>query len=297
MMPKIHTIDLHFLTDRSIAAYIVESSEGPILIETGPHSTFKRLKESCEALGFAIADIQHVLLSHIHFDHAGAAWAFAEHGAKVYVHPLGFKHLKDPTRLYNSAKMIYKDQMETLWGIMKEIPENLLVSVENEAKISIGEHKWIAWHTPGHARHHIAWQLGHSVFSGDVGGVVVGDGPVVPPCPPPDIDLEAWMKSIETLRGLNLEELYLTHFGRVTNVSQHLSDLEEILWDWANWIKEKMEAGLSQEEMIGAFETYDKDRLVKGGVGIEALKSYSVANPARFSVAGLTRYWEKKARA
>ena len=297
MMPKIHTIDLHFLTERSIAAYIVESSEGPILIETGPHSTYKRLTEACRELGFAMQDIQHVLLTHIHFDHAGAAWALAAHGAKVYVHPLGYKHLKDPSRLYNSAKMIYKDQMETLWGIMKKIPENLLISVENEAKISIGEHEWVAWHTPGHARHHIAWQLGTRVFSGDVGGVVVGEGPVVPPCPPPDIDLEAWMESIEILRGLNLEELYLTHFGKVTNVSQHLSDLEEILWDWAHWIKDKLESGLSQKEMIGAFEAYDKDRLIKGGVGPEALESYSVANPARFSVAGLARYWEKKAKA
>ncbi|MEM9721688.1 MAG: MBL fold metallo-hydrolase [Bacteroidota bacterium] len=296
MMPKIHTIDLHFLTNRSIAAYVVESSDGPILVETGPHSTYERLTEACKALGFSMSDFRHVLLTHIHFDHAGAAWAIAAHGAKVYVHPLGYKHLKDPTRLYNSAKIIYKDQMETLWGIMKSIPEEQLISVAHQTSIQIGEHKWTAWHTPGHARHHIAWQLDSQVFSGDVGGVLVGDGPVVPPCPPPDIDLEAWKESIDLLTGLNLEALYLTHFGKVGNVVEHLQELEKILWDWALWIKDKMEQGLSQEDMVATFEAYDRDRLVSNGVDSEALKSYSVANPARFSVAGLARYWEKKVK-
>ena len=115
----VHIIDLHFQMDHTIASFVVETAEGPVVIETGPHSVYPQLVSGLQKLGYQPADVKHVLLTHIHFDHAGAAWAFAEQGATVYVHPRGWKHLQDPTRLYNSAKRIYQDQMETLWGDMQ----------------------------------------------------------------------------------------------------------------------------------------------------------------------------------
>ena len=93
-MSKIHIIDLHFRElEKTIASFLVETSEGPVLIETGPYSTFPFLKKGIEAIGYKIEDIRHVLLTHIHLDHAGAAWALARHGAKIYVHPKGYHHL------------------------------------------------------------------------------------------------------------------------------------------------------------------------------------------------------------
>ena len=296
-MPTIHTLDLQFQSDKTIAAYLIESSEGPILVETGPHSTFNRLEEACDEVGVKLKDIQHVLVTHIHFDHAGAAWALAQHGARVYVHPLGYKHLKDPTRLYNSAKMIYQDQMESLWGRMEQIPETQLEKVEHGASLTIGEHNLIAWHTPGHARHHIAWQLGQTVFTGDVGGCAIFGGPVTPPCPPPDIDIESWMHSIELIRGLKAENLYLTHFGSISEVEAHLDALEKILWEWANWIKEQMDQGASVEAMIDGFQAYTHEQLEAYGMGRQQIHRYDIANPARFSVSGLMRYWSKKREA
>ncbi|MEO0473412.1 MAG: MBL fold metallo-hydrolase [Bacteroidota bacterium] len=293
----IHTLDLQFHVSQSIAAFVVESSAGPILVETGPHSTYQTLCEGLAGLGYQPEDVRHVLLSHIHFDHAGAAWAFAKSGATVYVHPRGWKHLQDPTRLYNSAKRIYGDQMEALWGLMEQIEPEKLIAVEDEQQIGIGDKSFTAWHTPGHASHHIVWQLEDVVFTGDVAGCKVGKGPVVPPCPPPDINLEDWENSIAVLRKLNPSSIYLTHFGEVKDVSNHLDALSSILWDWANWMKPHWEAGKQVLEVVPAFKAYAAAQLAEAGVPDADIPKYEAANPAWMSVAGLMRYWQKKAEA
>lgn len=291
----IHTLDLHFQVPNSIAVYVIETTEGPVLVETGPHSRFAHLEAELKKLGYRPADFKHVFVTHIHFDHAGAAWAFAEQGATIYVHPRGWKHMHDPERLYNSAKRIYGDMMEPLWGIMKAIPEELLIAVENEQEIKVGEKVFKSWHTPGHANHHIAWQMGDIIFTGDVGGCRIPNGPVVPPCPPPDINLEAWADSIRTLRAQNPSALYLTHYGKVDNPSKHLDELEFILNDWAQWIKAAWEKGQSQQEMMPGFIAHTDEQLRSAGVVDKSeLKKYEAANPAYMSVAGLIRYWQKK---
>src|SRR5690606_16623004 len=111
----------------------------------------------------------------------------AEKGANIYLHPLGAKHLADPSRLMASAKMIYQERMDELWGQMHPIPENQLIRVEDYETITVGDTKIKSLHTPGHAIHHIAWQINDLIFTGDVAGVKIGAGPVQPPCPPPDI--------------------------------------------------------------------------------------------------------------
>jgi glyoxylase-like metal-dependent hydrolase (beta-lactamase superfamily II) len=290
----IQVFDLHFKTDQTIAAFLVETSAGPILIETGPHSVFEHLQAALAEHGYQPKDIQHVFLSHIHFDHAGAAWAFAEQGATVYVHPAGYRHLQDPTKLYQSAKRIYGDAMESLWGEMHIISEDRLVSVADEQVIEVGEQRLQAWHTPGHASHHIAWQWGEVIFTGDVAGVRIGDGPVVPPCPPPDIFLEAWFDSIQTLRRLAPRALYLTHFGRVEDVDPHLDQLEAALRSWADWMKGPFEAGRAPEEITPAFQAYVAGQLREAGLDEAGVAQYEAANPSWMSVAGLLRYWKKR---
>lgn len=291
----IHILDLHFQTDHTIASFVVETTEGPVLIETGPHSVLPYLETGLAGLGYRLSDIQHVLLSHIHFDHAGAAWALAQAGAQVHVHPFGYRHLLDPTKLYQSAKRIYGDQMEALWGDMQPIAEAQLHEVADEAKLVIGEHTFKAWHTPGHAVHHIAWQLGEVIFTGDVAGVKIGEGPVVPPCPPPDINLEDWKASLNRLRALQPKALYLTHFGLVDDYAAHFDQLEGMLDDWAAWIKPHWEAGKSPTEVTPDFQAYAATQLRKAGLDAHQVDQYEAANPAWMSVAGLMRYWKKKA--
>jgi len=294
-MNQIHTIDLNFQgLSNAVAAFVVETSDGPVLIETGPHSTLPALEQGLEAIGYSMQQVRHVLVTHIHLDHAGAAWAFAESGATIYVHPLGSAHLGNPERLMQSAKMIYQDAMDRLWGEMRPIAPERLKTVEHEEEIIIGDTVFKAWHTPGHAIHHIAWQLETVAFTGDVGGVRIADGLVAPPCPPPDINVEAWQTSLALLHSLDLSAIYLTHFGRVGEVKGHLDELEQRLLNWAAWMQPYFEQQTNPETITPLFQAFVHEELVASGLDAEALARYELANPSWMSVAGLLRYWKKR---
>jgi len=296
MALDVTTLDHHFRGEKnSIGSFLIESKDGLILVESGPHSTFPILKKAIEQAGFKTEDIKHVLLTHIHFDHAGAAWVFAEMGARVYVHTLGYKHMLDPTRLYASAKMIYQDMMEELWGDMKPIDVNLLVEVKDGDQLEIGEHKIDAIYTPGHAKHHLAYRLADVVFTGDVAGARINGGPVIPPCPPPDIDIELWISSIDSLLGLvGVQRYYLTHYGEVKDIIEHMQELKEVLVDYAQFIKPYFDTGSAPEEILPDFIRFVDEKLKKQGVDERDIGAYAVANPASMSVPGLLRYWSKK---
>jgi len=295
MMATIHTIDLVFLEElQTIASFLVETSEGPVLIDTGPESTWPQLQKGINLLGYQLSDIKHVLLTHIHFDHAGAAWQLAELGAMIHVHPLGLPHLASPERLWNSAAQIYGDEMERLWGIMKPIPEFRLQEALDGDILRFGEMEIKALHTPGHAIHHIAWQLGEVIFTGDVAGVKINQGPVVPPCPPPDIHIENWKKSIALLKDQKPKSLYLPHFGKIDQPQAHLNELEEMLDDWANWMKGFYGQQIDQDVITTKFINYTKDQLAAKGVKEKDIVRYEHANPSWMSVAGLLRYWKLK---
>jgi len=293
----IHTLDLHFLGfERAIATFLIETPEGPVLIESGPYSTFPHLKEELDKIGYKPSDVKHVLLTHIHFDHAGAAWAFAQEGAQIFVHPFGAGHLAQPEKLWQSAKRIYQGDMERLWGEMQAIPTEQITPVDHEQPVVIGDTSFRAWHTPGHASHHVAWQMNEVVFTGDVAGVKIkpDDKIVEPPCPPPDINVEDWLNSIKIIRELNPKKLYLTHFSKVDNVDWHLNELERRLMEWSNWVRAKMELGQSIEETVPEFKRWVAGQLKHEGVSEEAILQYEAANPSFMSVSGLMRYWKKK---
>ena len=147
---KVITIDLEFLGyKKAIASYLIESQDGLILVDTGPYTCFKVLRQKLKDIAKNIEDIKHVLLTHIHLDHSGAAWALAELGANIYVHPIGTPHLIDPYRLISSAKRIYKDDMEKLWGKIGPISVAQVYTVTHEEVLSIGEHDITVWFTPG----------------------------------------------------------------------------------------------------------------------------------------------------
>ncbi len=291
----IHVLDLKFLGfDQAIAAFLIETGDGPVLIETGPYSTFGNLSDQVKMAGFDIDDIKHVLLTHIHLDHAGAAWALAKKGAAIYVHPFGAGHLQHPLKLMESAKRIYGDQMDYLWGDMKDILHTHIHTPEDEQVIDIGGVEFQALYTPGHAKHHIAWKLRDTLFSGDVAGVKIGEGPVVPPCPPPDINLEDWNRSIDLILESNINEIYLTHFGPIQDINAHFEQLRTMLNDWGLWIKKRWEAGETVDEMTPKFSEYTEKQLRDLGVDDLGVKQYEAANPSWMSVAGLSRYWKKK---
>jgi glyoxylase-like metal-dependent hydrolase (beta-lactamase superfamily II) len=300
---KIHITDLDFLgLPHSIAVFVVEGPDGLCLVECGPASTLPHLRKAFSGRGWAMSDFKQVFLSHIHFDHAGAAWAFADAGAQIYVHPKGLPHMAAPERLYQSAQMIYGDAMERLWGEMRPIPEQQLIApADGEAVQAAGLLFW-AHYTPGHAVHHIAWECSDPisgeqvVFTGDVAGVRIDGGPVMPPCPPPDINVEDWQQSLQLLRQLTAQRLFLTHFGEVPDKQEHLDALEARLLAWAAWMKPYAERGEAHENIVPEFEQFVRSELLIAGVSEANLARYEAANPAFMSVAGLMRYWRKKMR-
>jgi glyoxylase-like metal-dependent hydrolase (beta-lactamase superfamily II) len=293
---KIHTIDLDFQGIKQvIAAFAIEHEDGLVLIESGPYSCWTRLKQGLHELGFEASDVTHLLLTHVHFDHAGAAWALAQVGAKVYVHPSGERHLADPDRLWNSAARIYGEAgMELLWGKMEGIPHEQLISCEDGQIVQAGNLSLIAHHSPGHAKHHIAWQLEDALFTGDVGGVRILGGPVEPPCPPPDIDAIAWRESISKLRSLaEVKHLYLTHFGlQESNVQEHWDTLEKRLEEWIAFVEQR--PALSDEALITEFDRFvASTRSAYAG----AEDAYALANPSSMSVSGIRRWISKRNQA
>jgi glyoxylase-like metal-dependent hydrolase (beta-lactamase superfamily II) len=294
---SIRVLDLHFGAPGTIAAFVLDSRDGPVLVETGPDSTYPALVSGLNAADVSPEEVRHVLLTHIHLDHAGAAWRLAALGATVYVHPVGAPHLEDPSKLLASARRIYGDRMDTLWGRLEPIsPESVRV-VEDGEVLRIGGLRIEALHTPGHANHHIAYRVDGMVFTGDVAGVRMVGGPIVPPCPPPDINLEEWRASIARLAALDAGALYLTHFGRVDDVGDHLEGLGHSLETFASWVRERLNRGDEEAALVPLFEAYTEGFLAAQGCGQPMLARYALANPAFMSVAGLARYWRRRDKA
>jgi len=295
-MIKVNEINLDFQGKLfAISSFLIDTSEGPVLIESGPYSTIKSLEIGVQNNGYQLSDIKHVLLTHIHLDHGGAAWYLAEQGATIHLHPLGYKHMHDPSKLLASAQKLYGSMMDELWGTLKPIPAEKLNQVEDNAQLSIGNRVFKAIYSPGHAVHHIAWKLDHVIFTGDVAGICINEGPVVPPCPPPDINIEDWIISID--RILTYEEVdtyYLTHGGKVQNCQIHMEKLRHMLRRYADFILPHYKKGTPVQDLIGPFNTFTKELLIKQGADQKDLDIYEGSNPSFMAVAGLMRYWKKK---
>ncbi|HEY6760731.1 MAG TPA: MBL fold metallo-hydrolase [Baekduia sp.] len=266
-------IDVHFQdTAHAVCTHQVDG----YVVDPGPESSVATL---FAALGDEAP--RAVLLTHIHLDHAGAAGALVERwpDLEVWVHRNGARHIIDPSRLVASAQRIYGDQMERLWGRIVPVPEANVRILEDSG--SAGGLEW-AW-TPGHAIHHVAYrhQDTNMVFAGDVAGVRIGDGPILPPTPPPDIDVEAWHASIDRVAAWEPSALAITHFGTYTDADRHLSALHAELDRWATIAREQDASGFEREI-----------RAALAGGAEEA--GYLKAMPPETLYAGLARYWKKR---
>ena len=291
----IHILDTRQLgTPGIIAATALETDDGLALFDTGPESTFANVTAELRERGFSVEDVRHVFLSHIHFDHAGAAWRFAERGATIHVHPRGAPHLIDPTRLVDSATRIYGAEMERLWGRVAAIPAERVHVMQDLDIVRVAPFEVRAIATPGHASHHHVYQWEDNLFGGDVAGVRLGNGPPVPPFVPPELDIESWRQSIEKIRALNPAKLYLPHFGLVVgNISEHLDALDERIQRWALWFRDQIRAGRDEPQLIPVFAEYVADDLHTAGANEGLVRDYESADPSFMAVGGALRYWRK----
>ena len=290
-----HILDtLHLDRPGIIAATALETNDGIALFDTGADSTFQNVAAAMRKRGFAPNDVRHVFLSHIHLDHAGAAWRFAEAGAAIHVHPRGVKHLLDPSRLMESATRIFGDAMPRLWGEMRPIPPEQVHPTDDGLTIRAGELEVHSVATPGHAAHHNVYQWEDNLFGGDVAGVRLDHGPPVPPFVPPELQIEEWLNSIGKMRSLGARRLYLPHFGLVEgDLEAHFDALAERVRRWADWFREQLRTGRSEAEMVPDFARYEAQDILAAGAPAERLADYEQADPSFMAVTASIRYWQK----
>ncbi|HEU0293225.1 MAG TPA: MBL fold metallo-hydrolase [Anaerolineales bacterium] len=292
---RIVTLDLNFQgRPHAIASYLIRSGDTVVLIESGPGSTRASLEAGLAQEGISPRDVTHVLLTHIHLDHAGAAGWLANEGAMIYVHPVGAPHMLNPEKLLASAARIYGDRMESLWGKFLPVPENQL-KVPNDAEmIAIGNLEFLPMNTPGHAEHHYAYVFEDIIFSGDVGGVRIPGYPYLRvPMPPPELHIERWHESLARLRAVKVERIAPTHFGIFDDADWQLNEVERGLHDVSRWLEEMMPSDPSIEELRGAFTRWMISEGEKAGLSEEVMEAYELANPPGMSADGLMRYWKK----
>ncbi len=291
----VHVLDtLQLGRSGIIAATALETGDGIALFDTGPESTFKNVAAALADAGARPDDVRHVFLSHIHFDHAGAAWRFAELGATVYVHPRGARHLTDPAVLVASAARIFGDDMDRLWGRIQPVPERSVRILVDADIVRLGRLEIRATETPGHASYHHVYAWENNLFGGDVAGVRIGSGPPIPPFVPPELQIESWLESIEKMRAINAEEIYLPHFGRVADsISSHFDALERRVRGWSAWFRDSIRAGSDEAQLIPAFAEYEKADLRSGGASEKDAADYELADPSFMAVGAALRYWRK----
>jgi glyoxylase-like metal-dependent hydrolase (beta-lactamase superfamily II) len=292
---KIHLLDTRQLgLPGIVAATALETDDGIALFDTGPESTFDNVIVDLRKAGFDAKDIRRVFLSHIHFDHAGAAWRFAELGAKIYVHPRGAPHLIEPAKLIESATRIFGDDMERLWGKIAAVPAERVKVLEDNEVVRVPPFEIRAIETPGHASHHHVYQWGENIFGGDIAGVRIGNGPPIPPFVPPELNVEAWRDSIARIRKFNPANLYLPHFGKVGgSISEHLDQLDERVARWPEWFREKIRAGDDEAKLRSTFAELEHSELRGGGASQSDIDGYEAADPSYMAVGAAIRYWKK----
>jgi len=271
-------IDLHFGgTPHAIGVYVVETDDGLALFDCGPASTVPRLEEGLAEHGLRLEDIRHLLLSHIHLDHAGAAGTLVRRhpDLTVWVSEVGAPHLNDPSRLERSARRLYGDLFDPLWGELAAVPER-------NVRVATGDVLgWESFPTTGHASHHISYLLNGTLLAGDAAGVrMPGASYVLPVSPPPDVDVDAWHATASAIRARQPERLALIHFGVHEDVDAHLDRLELELDRWAARVRD----GIDQQAFVDA---------ARADAGEDA-DLYDRVAPFWQSWAGLKRYWEKR---
>lgn len=275
-------IDLiHLGRARVIASYLLDTIDGPALLDCGPTTCIDALEAGLAAHGLALTDIRHLLLTHIHLDHAGAAGVLVRKhpGLQVHVSPIGAPHLVEPERLERSARRLYGDTFDSLWGELAPVPQENVHALDGPV---LGLD---SFPTPGHASHHVCYlDPDGTLYAGDACGVRVLPGrSVMPPTPPPDTDVAGWETTLDEIGRRAPERLALIHFGVAEDVTRHLDELRLRLLDWA----ESVEGGATEEEFV----EYALAELADSG---ENADTFVQAMPLWQSYRGLARWAEKR---
>jgi glyoxylase-like metal-dependent hydrolase (beta-lactamase superfamily II) len=282
-----------------IAAAVIRGPAGAAILDPGPSSTLPVLKRELASSGIGINDVTALLLTHIHLDHAGATGVLLEENPsiRVYVHEVGAPHLIDPSKLVASAARLYGDAMDRLWGAIKPVPAGALIRLtggERFEPVGGGRTLQVAY-TPGHASHHVSYFEPDSriAFVGDTAGIRRSGAYVLPPTPPPDIDLELWDRSISAIAAWHPHTLFLTHFGPSAPPEPHFAELRAHLQLAADLTRQSLaREGTDQEREVWFGEALRRELARR--VGDEESRAYEAAGRFDLSWRGLARYLRKR---
>jgi glyoxylase-like metal-dependent hydrolase (beta-lactamase superfamily II) len=291
-------IDLQFRgTRHAIATGVVQGADGIALIDPGPSTCLAVLEHELQRMGIQFHDVTHILLTHIHLDHAGATGTLVRRypHLQVLVHERGAPHMADPANLLQSASRLFGDRMDRLWGEVIAVPSKTLTVLSGGETIRAGSRDFNVVYTPGHASHHVSYFDPSSgvAFVGDTAGVCVDGGYVLPPTPPPDIDLELWAQSVARIEAWSPSTLFLTHFGPVVTVRPHLQALLENLSTVSELVQSSLAEPGTDEERRVRFVNELRRELRRKMMEEQAL-AYERASPLDLLWLGLARYWRKR---
>lgn len=301
LRPGLWQISHPFLGEEEIVgSYLLAGNDELAIVDPGPGSMVESLLASIREAGFDPQDVTHILATHVHLDHAGSAGTLVRlmPKAQVYVHGLGAPHLLDTTKVVASASRIFGERMKLLWGEIEPTPQAAMRVIEQGDVLSVAGRRLEVHYTPGHAIHHVTFFDVHSgeAFVGDVAGArLPGIHYVRPPTPPPDLDLEAWSASIEALKSLHPDVLYIGHFGSIRDIGPHLAELHARLYAWGDFVLSAMRDGKEEAEIIPLLIEHTKGELLQAaGDDERALDRYEIATNYPMTVQGYMRYWKKR---
>jgi len=286
---------------RSIAAALLESDGHRVIIDPGPESTLGTLRERLHARGISVAQLNAILLTHIHLDHAGASGSLVRENPRiaVYVHDLGAPHMIDPSRLLASAQRLWPDTLQQLFGDTLPVPKENLRILQGGEKLALGTRKVEVEYTPGHASHHVSYfdASENIAFVGDTTGIRIDNGPyILPATPPPDISLEIWDNSFATILARRPSRLFLTHFGFAGNPAEHIEEFRRHLHHWARLAAETLRSASSEADAKKAFVARAQAEMQKQ-IGTEEADHHAFTAGLDLSFLGLARYLRKRAEA
>jgi glyoxylase-like metal-dependent hydrolase (beta-lactamase superfamily II) len=289
--------DLNFQgRSRVIATAVLQGTGGVAIVDPGPSSSLPAMRAALHAAGLSLRDVTDIVLTHIHLDHAGATGTLVaeQPQLRVWVHELGAPHLVAPEKLLASAARLYGDAMDRLWGEVRPVPPGVIRTLAGGERISAGGRDWDVAYTPGHASHHVSYfDAGSGIaFVGDAAGIRLPESYVLPPTPPPDIDLELWSDSLRRIEEWRPETLFVTHFGPSSPSGAHLMEMRSHL----ELVGRLAEESLGREGTDEVREAWFSDRLrreLRRRVG-EVAGTYEFAGRFDLNWRGLARYWRKK---
>jgi glyoxylase-like metal-dependent hydrolase (beta-lactamase superfamily II) len=297
-MNSLRIFDLYWMgRPRSIASALLVSGNSRVLIDPGPTTTLETLRHELGSHGMKFQDLEAILLTHIHLDHAGAAGSLVRENPSlaVYVHEKGAGHMADPTKLLSSATRLYGDNMDMLYGDFLSVPRENLRVLRGGETLQFGDRALKVLYTPGHASHHVTyWDAGERIaFVGDTAGICVeGDAFILPAVPPPDIDIPAWNQSLDAISALKPSRMFLTHFGFSGDPAGHIARYRERLDAWVALTRRLLRESPDDASAAQSFVEETSAEIRRAHTGEEA-EHYVFNGGLRFSWLGLARYIRK----